>query len=112
MKEETRKHLLAQIQENFKTFGAGQEVDPINKTALALQDGPLCFAAGVDVADVIELVLRKSRHQKLVDACEVAEEAFRDTAERHGGWDFCKAGDARNTIKAALAPSVLSTSRQ
>lgn len=61
MKEETQKHLLAQIQENFKTFGAGQEVDPINKTALALEDGPLCFAAGVDVADVVALVLQQAQ---------------------------------------------------
>jgi len=84
MNEETQKHLLAQIQENFATFGAGQQFKGANKTALALEDEPLCFAAGVDVADVVELVLREAQkhgrgtrtpigHQGLRDACKKIE---------------------------------------
>lgn len=76
MKKETQKHLLAQIQENFKTFGAGQQFKGANMTALSLEDGPLVFAAGVDVADVVELVLRESGHQKLRDSCLFALGAY------------------------------------
>ena len=72
MQKETQQYLLEQIKENFLTFGDGQKFESVNKTALALQDGPLSFAAGVDVAKVVELVLCESGHQELVDACGLA----------------------------------------
>ena len=57
------------IQKSFRTFGGG-EVIPFNPVAAALKDEPLQFAAGVDVEDVIKVVLAESGFDDLLAACK------------------------------------------
>lgn len=60
--------LLKQIQSQFRTFGGGRATAN-NPMAHALKDEPLQFAACVNVADVVRVVLDVSGHDELVEAC-------------------------------------------
>lgn len=46
------------IADRFGTFGGGRPPTPGNPVSAALKDRPLVFAAGVDVADVVQFVLQ------------------------------------------------------
>lgn len=58
------------VQQNFRTFGGGQARDEANLLAHCLKDEPAQFAAGVDVAAVVEFVL-----QIVDEGAPIAEEA-------------------------------------
>lgn len=47
------------IGRKFKSFGGGRE-DRYNLITHALKDGPLQFALGVDIKDVVETVLKEA----------------------------------------------------
>ena len=59
------KHILSQIQNNFRTFGGGKATEG-NLMAYALKDRPLQFAAGVDVQEVVDFVLEKAAASDLL----------------------------------------------
>lgn len=56
LSDENLHEIMAEIGVRFRTFGGGvaSEWNPISA---ALKDRPLQFAAGVDVADVVRLVV-------------------------------------------------------
>lgn len=49
--------ICAEIGVKFRTFGGGVDSGFNNPISAALKDRPLQFAAGVDVADVVRLVM-------------------------------------------------------
>lgn len=63
--------IVEKIGKKFRTFGGGQDSD-FNPVTAALKDKPYQFAAGVDVAAVVETVLEESGHDQLFLACEDA----------------------------------------
>ncbi len=50
--------IMSRIQSEFRTFGGG-EVTRGNPLSVALKDHPLQFAAGVDVAGVVGVVIEE-----------------------------------------------------
>lgn len=50
--------LIALVAANFRSFGGGK-LTRDNPLSHALQDGPPVFAAGVDVREVVEFVLKQ-----------------------------------------------------
>ena len=60
-----RTKILNNIQKSFRTFGGGRGSNT-NPIADALKHKPLQFAAGVDVGEVINLVLQESGHADLM----------------------------------------------
>lgn len=57
---ETKEDIVAIVANEFRTFGGGS-VTPGNPISAALKDSPATFAAGVDVSDVVEMVLELGR---------------------------------------------------
>ena len=55
--EELEEH-VSKVGNNFRSFGGGKGSD-WNPVAAALKDNPLQFAAGVDVSDVVDFVLKE-----------------------------------------------------
>lgn len=53
------------IGQRFRSFGGGQKSN-WNPVVNALADNPLQFAAGVDIKDVVEVVLDQSGHDALL----------------------------------------------
>ncbi len=56
--------IIAEIGVRFRTFGGGVVGTFNNPIAHALKDKPLQFAAGVDVADVVRLVLSMANERQ------------------------------------------------
>lgn len=50
------------IGRKFRSFGGGQ-TGFNNPVAMALKEGPLQFAAGVDIKSVVKVVLREAKKQ-------------------------------------------------
>lgn len=57
------RHITAEVGGQFRCFGNGR-VTPGNPISAALADGPLLFAAGVDVHDVVKLVLKLNKQNE------------------------------------------------
>ena len=51
--------LTEEVRKNFRCFGGGYYT-PGNPVSAALAEGPTQFAAGVDVREVVEFILRQS----------------------------------------------------
>lgn len=51
------------IGRGFRTFGGGRPADG-NPIAAALQNTPLAFAAGVDVREVVNFILKEERNRR------------------------------------------------
>ncbi len=65
--------------ECFKSLGAGQEAAG-SIIALATKDSPAIFALGVDISEVVTMVLTMAGHQNLLAACK----AMVDSHGMHG----------------------------
>jgi hypothetical protein len=50
--------IVAQVAQSFSTFGGGKESTWGNPLSAILKDKPAQFAAGVDVKEVVTMVLR------------------------------------------------------
>lgn len=57
------KVLTDKVGANFRCFGGGY-YNPDNPISIALAENPLRFAAGVDVAEVIEFILKENKKLK------------------------------------------------
>lgn len=54
--------IVKSVQENFRTFGGGQDVSQSNNPIChALKNKPPQFAAGVDVQGVVEHILKSAK---------------------------------------------------
>lgn len=51
-----RDTIVKEVQNNFRTFGGGKSSD-WNPVAAALSERNLCFAAGVDVKEVVDFII-------------------------------------------------------
>ena len=63
------------IAHNFRSFGDGQKSN-WNPVVNALKDEPPQFAAGVDIKDVVEAIMKESGFDDLLKLCEDALEFF------------------------------------
>lgn len=56
--------IVKSVSDNFRTFGGGKDESRSgNPIAIALQDKPAQFAAGVDVREVVTHVLKLAKKQ-------------------------------------------------
>lgn len=53
--------LVAEIQENFPTFGGGRKADGFNPVVAWMEDKPASFAAMVDVEQVVRFILERAK---------------------------------------------------
>lgn len=58
-KEQTINYIVAAVAANFRSFGGGQEPAWGNPLAHALRDKPAQFAAGVDIKEVVEFIIKE-----------------------------------------------------
>ena len=63
------------IVHNFRSFGGGQKSN-WNPMVNALKDEPFRFAAGVDIKDVVEAIMKESGFDDLLKSCKDALEFF------------------------------------
>lgn len=59
VRESMVQNVTAEVAERFRTFGGGK-VSASNPISMALKNGPVQFAAGVDVRDVVIFVATRS----------------------------------------------------
>lgn len=64
------KVIVQLIGEEFRTFGGGRAT-PGNIVAAAIKDKPLCFAMGVDVADIVTFVRKVLDMEKSMQTKEL-----------------------------------------
>lgn len=58
-KDELITYLTIRVGKQFRSFGGGRGGNGMNPLAEALKDSPLQFAAGVDVKEVIEFIMKE-----------------------------------------------------
>jgi len=77
------KQIMNRIKKQFRCFGGGDTRTAFNPIAAALKDEPLQFAAGVDVASVVRVILDESGHDDLLEACKGLHGALSRMIDKH-----------------------------